>query len=65
MRIEVNGAPMETDASSITDLLAGLDRHHGPCAVELNGTLVPWRSHSETDLHDGDQVEIVTLVGGG
>ena len=34
-------------------------------AVEVNRTLVPRARHSETTLGDGDEVEVVTLVGGG
>jgi thiazole synthase len=34
-------------------------------AVELNQELVPRQQHAHTVLKDGDQVEIVTLVGGG
>ena len=36
-----------------------------PCAVEVNKRLVPHREHTEALLHDGDRIEIVTLVGGG
>ncbi|MBL8964609.1 MAG: sulfur carrier protein ThiS [Phycisphaeraceae bacterium] len=34
-------------------------------AVEVNKQLVPRRRHAEQVLRDGDEVEIVTLVGGG
>ncbi|WP_391731112.1 sulfur carrier protein ThiS [Tautonia sociabilis] len=34
-------------------------------AVEVNRTLVPRVRHAETTLSDGDEVEVVTLVGGG
>ncbi len=36
-----------------------------PCAVEVNKRLVPHREHAAAELRDGDQIEIVTLVGGG
>jgi thiamine biosynthesis protein ThiS len=34
-------------------------------AVEVNCDLVPRRSFEATALKEGDQIEIVTLVGGG
>lgn len=34
-------------------------------AVEVNKKLVPRARHAERVLSDGDEVEIVTLVGGG
>jgi thiamine biosynthesis protein ThiS len=36
-----------------------------PCAVEVNRMLVPKRRHEQHMLLEGDQVEIVTFVGGG
>lgn len=34
-------------------------------AVEVNFELVPRASHAQHVLHEGDQLEVVTLVGGG
>ncbi|NJL32436.1 MAG: sulfur carrier protein ThiS [Phycisphaerales bacterium] len=34
-------------------------------AVEVNRELVPRKAHAATLLKEGDQLEIVTLVGGG
>ena len=34
-------------------------------AVEKNGTIVPKRNYADTLLEDGDQIEIVSFVGGG
>jgi thiamine biosynthesis protein ThiS len=34
-------------------------------AVEVNKQLITRRLHAETQLNDGDVLEIVTLVGGG
>ncbi|MFN0059104.1 MAG: sulfur carrier protein ThiS [Planctomycetota bacterium] len=36
-----------------------------PVAVELNRRVVPRRAHAETRLAANDELEIVTLVGGG
>lgn len=52
-------------ALSIAELLdhCGIDRTR--VAVEVNREVVPRTSHPTRQLHDGDRVEIVTLVGGG
>jgi thiamine biosynthesis protein ThiS len=34
-------------------------------AVEVNRSIVPKRTHQEALLSDGDEVEVVTFVGGG
>lgn len=66
MRITVNGEPRQLDDDlSVETLLATLDLQGKPCAVEVNRSVVPRRSHAEHALSDGDSVEIVTLVGGG
>ena len=46
-------------------LLAELGFEGRPCAVEVNEALVPASSHQAHQLHAGDRIEIVTLVGGG
>jgi thiamine biosynthesis protein ThiS len=54
-------APGMTIAALVAEL--GLDPRH--VAVEVNLELVPRGRHSEHALAAGDQVEVVTLVGGG
>jgi thiamine biosynthesis protein ThiS len=69
MRITLNGEAREFErARTVAELLECLraeGRAVGACAVEVNRTLVPRRSHADQVLADGDAVEIVTLVGGG
>jgi len=65
MRIELNGNAVDIQSSTIEELLLELNRTKAPCAVERNGELVPWRSRSDVPIHEGDQIEIVTMVGGG
>ncbi len=66
MRITVNGEAREMgDELSVAAHLATLELQGRPCAVEVNRSVVPRRSHAEHALEDGDSVEIVTLVGGG
>ncbi len=49
----------------VHELLAELGLGGRPCAVEVNQSLVPAKSHQDHQLQAGDQIEIVTLVGGG
>ena len=66
MEITVNGEKTTVDQSlSVRRLLEVRGLVSSPCAVEVNRALVPKRRHEEHVLVDGDQVEIVTLVGGG
>jgi sulfur carrier protein len=66
VRLTVNGAPRLAKAgTSVTALLGEVGLADKPCAVEVNRALVPKSRHGATVLHDGDVVELVTLVGGG
>jgi len=62
----INGKE-ETLASGITmrGLLDRLELHPVRVAVEINKELVPRATFDDTTIHDGDQIEIVTFVGGG
>jgi len=66
MTILVNGRTHEAaEGTTVEGLLAELGLGSGPCAVEVDRTLVPKSRHAEHALRDGAHVEIVTLVGGG
>ena len=66
MKICVNDEWRTVDAAfTLADLLAELGRNSKFCAVEKNRELVPRSEHANCRLHEGDQLEIVTLVGGG
>ena len=66
MNILVNGARREVpDAITIAALLAELDVTERHVAVEVNQELVPRAQHAEHTLREADQLEVVTLVGGG
>jgi thiamine biosynthesis protein ThiS len=66
MQITLNGAVREIpDAWTISDLLADLKIENRYCAVERNRQVVPRETHRSATLAAGDQIEIVTLVGGG
>lgn len=66
MKLTVNGKPVELpDGSTVSVLLSTLALEPAKVAVERNEDVVPRRTWSETELADGDHVEIVTFVGGG
>jgi len=66
MRVDVNGQAAEVEPETTVGGLVALyafERRH--VAVEVNGELVRRPGYDATILHEGDHVEIVTLVGGG
>src|SRR5260370_3261277 len=64
--ITLNGEPRPFGvAATVADLLRQLGHDGRRVAVEVNLDLVPLARHAETQLREGDAVEIVTLVGGG
>lgn len=66
MNIHVNGQPRKIAAeTTVAELLRELSVTQPHVAVELNLEVVPRAEHAETVLRDGDQLEVVTLVGGG
>ena len=65
-RITVNGNAHEIAvATTIAQLLAQLQLKEQRVAVEVNLEIVPSQSHADFVLQDGDELEVVTLVGGG
>ena len=66
MKIMVNGEEHSIhDERTVADLVETLGFSEKPCASERNRTVVPRADHAQTELVDGDRIEIVTLVGGG
>lgn len=66
MRVTINGTEHTLEAGmTIAQLLVQLGKNPRFLAVERNFELVPRTKHAECLLGEGDQVEIVTLVGGG
>jgi|TARA_B100000959_G_scaffold172730_1_gene180781 thiamine biosynthesis protein ThiS len=63
--ITVNGETREYKELTLQKLLAELELATNLCAIEVNNTLVPYKERDEYILQDGDNVEIVSLVGGG
>lgn len=80
VEIKLNGEPYSIESSStVENLLQQLAKNRqskqnssqtqsgnlGAVAVELNAEIVPHNQFGQTQLESGDEVEVVTLVGGG
>lgn len=66
IRITLNGHERTVaEGTTVQALLAELGLSSAPCAVEVDGHLVPGARASASELRDGAAVEVVTLVGGG
>lgn len=66
VQIRVNGQAREVEPGiTVARLLEQLQMQPRYLAVERNFELVPRARHADCALEPGDQVEIVTLVGGG
>ncbi|NDP42101.1 MAG: sulfur carrier protein ThiS [Aromatoleum sp.] len=65
--ISLNGRPrgLSPGASTVMDLVRELQLEGKRIAVERNGEIVPRSRYKETQLVDGDKLEIVGAVGGG
>ena len=66
IEVTVNGEPLSIPpGTTILALLQRLNIRSQQVAVEVNTQLVKKADHAQHQLTRGDQVEIVTFVGGG
>lgn len=66
MEITVNGQSRSIgEGITMAALLEEMELHPRRVAVERNRRLLPRAQYDQTPLADGDEIEIVTLVGGG
>ena len=66
MKITLNGDPYEVAGPlTVADLLARLDIDARRVAVEHNLVVLKRALFETTEVHEGDQIEIVNFVGGG
>lgn len=64
--VTINGQPRTVPAgTTVLALIGELGLTGKPVAVEKNREIVPRAQHATTELAAGDQVEVVTFVGGG
>jgi len=65
MLLTVNGKEINFLGNTVRQLLKQLHLTDRPVAVERNGQIVSHTTFEQTELNEGDSLEIVTLVGGG
>ena len=66
MQVTINGKTETIDQPvSVAELLGRLELQPVRVAVEINRELVTRSEFNDTMLQEGDQIEIVTFVGGG
>jgi len=66
LKLQINGAPQTVRGPmTVHELLADLGVDPRQVAVERNRQIVSKSDYLDTRLCDGDQLEIVTFVGGG
>ena len=64
--IQVNGQPKDVASSTdVSGLLEAMDISNPAVAVEVNASIIARDQFENVLLHQGDIVEIVSLVGGG
>ncbi|OLB21894.1 MAG: thiamine biosynthesis protein ThiS [Acidobacteriales bacterium 13_2_20CM_55_8] len=66
MQLQINSEAREfTSPLSLASLVEQLGMKQDRVAVELNRNIVPREQWAETQLSEGDRLEIVHFVGGG
>lgn len=66
MQVTINGQPNSIEHGfTVARLLDQLELQPVRVAVELNEDIVSRKTFGQTELHEGDRIEIVTFVGGG
>ncbi|MHC4847812.1 MAG: sulfur carrier protein ThiS [Planctomycetota bacterium] len=66
MKVILNGAEREFDRdSTIAQLVDEITKDRSRVAVERNRMIVPRAEWEHSIVSDGDEIEVVTLVGGG
>ena len=66
MRITLNGTERDVEqGTTIAQLIDTITRDRSRVAVERNRAIAPRPTWDESLVADGDEIEVVTLVGGG
>ena len=66
MQLFINGGEQSfSGVGTLAELIDHLGMQGDRVAVELNQEIVPRAQWNDTNLHDGDRLEIVHFVGGG
>ncbi len=66
IQIQLNGASLEvSEGISLGELVDARGLERRMIAVEYNTEIIPRYDYDDTIIKDGDQLEIVHMVGGG
>ena len=66
MNIILNGSPKYfAEAVHVEDVVRSLCKNPAHIIAELNGSIVPKTARGTTPIKEGDQLELVSFVGGG
>lgn len=65
INLQINGEPHLCPPQSLPQLLESLGFNLRLIAIEYNGEILHQQFWSETIIKSGDQIEVVTIVGGG
>lgn len=63
--VKINGVEWNLAGKTVSEYLATTNYDAKRIAIERNGDIVPKALYDETVLQDGDNVEVVSFVGGG
>ena len=63
--VKINGESLNIAGKTLEEYLAGATYDIKRIAVEKNGEIVPKSEYASTLLADGDEIEVVSFVGGG
>lgn len=65
MNIHINGQKKESNATTISELVAELGLKMESLIVEHNLQIIQQKNWNSTTIHDGDRIELLSFVGGG
>lgn len=63
--IQLNGERRHVAACTLAELVAELGLERRMIAIERNMEVVPKSRYAETELAEGDRIELVHMIGGG
>lgn len=63
--VKINGKYFDVNGKTLTEYLSETDYDVRRIAVECNGEIVPKTQYEKIVLADGDEIEVVSFVGGG
>ena len=63
--VKVNGEEKDLAGRTLAEYFATTKYDMKRVATEINGEIVPKSQYAQTVLKDGDNVEVVSFVGGG